>query len=245
MFAIMKRFIYPFVISVLLLSSAFAQGNQRIQNFEDWLTYYYLNPEPDKISLALKEITARGYFENDDAHAPLSGFFTEVFIANPQRIDAWVKPYVGVSKRHILYSALWASNSPQGRAALEQMAKAESPEEAKKIRALLASPPPTLESISISSPAALDYMWGRFMASGSAAPVNRIIDQMKFADSKGNVEAMLIGGAARWSVSANSRQHKKVLEIVKARSKTADPRTKKLLNEILADINVENTKNAR
>ena len=222
-----------------------AQGNRELPNLDEWMAYYYLNPEPDKIALALETITSKGFFENDDVQAPLSGFFSEVFIANPKRISAWVEPYIGVSKRHILYSALWASNSTQGRAALERMAKAESPEQAKKIRSLLASPPPTVESMSINSPAALDYLWGHFMASGSVAPVNRIIDQMKLADSKGNVEAMLIGGAAQWSVSANARQHKKVLEIVKARSGTADPQTKKLLNKILAGINAENIKNAR
>ena len=241
----MKRLLGSFAITLLLLSNAFAQGNREMQNLDEWTTYYYLNPEPDKIVLALKEITARGYFENDNVQAPLSGFFSEVFLANPERINTWVEPYIGIPKRHILYSALWASNSTQSRVALERMAKAVSPEEAKKILSLLASPPPTIESMSINSPSALDYLWGRFMASGSAAPVNRIIDQMKLTDSKGNVEAMLIGGAAQWSVSANDRQHKKVLEIVKARTVTADSQTKKLLNEILAGIDAAKTKNAR
>ena len=240
----MKSLLFTFVIGMLLLSSVLAQDNPGMKNLQEWFTYYYLNPEPDKISLTLKEITARGYFENDNVQGPLTGFFTEVFIANPQRIDDWVNPYIGVSKRHLLYTALWASNTPQGRAALEQMAKALSPEEAKKIQVLLASPPPTVESMTINSPAALDYLWGRFMASGSTAPVNRIIDQMKLADSKGNVETRLIGGAAQWSVSANARQHKKVLEVVKTRSNNADPQTKKLLDKILAGINPENTKNA-
>lgn len=241
----MKKLVLAFSISLFLLSNAFAQSDQGMQNLEEWTTYYYNNPEPDKIAPVLKVITDRGYFENDNAQAPLTGFFTEVFIANPERISAWVKPYIGIPKRHILYSALWMCDSAQCRAVLEQMAKAESPEEAKKISALLASPPPTIESMSINNPAALDYLWGRFMASGSAAPVERIIDQMKLAGSKENVEAMLIGGAAQWSVLANARQHKKVLEIVKNRRNNADPQTKALLNEILASINAENTSNAR
>jgi len=241
----MKQTISTFALVLLLVSHASAQGGHEIQDLERWMAYYYLNPQPDNVALALQTIKSKGFFENNDVQAPLSGFFSEVFSAHPEKINTWIEPYIGIPKRHILYSALWTSNTTQSRAALERMAKAVSPEEAKQIRSLLASSPPTVDSMLINSPAALDYLWGRFMASGSVAPVNRIIDQMKLVNSKGNIEAMLIGGAAQWSVSANARQHKKVLEIVKARAGAADPQTKKLLNEILAGIDAEKAKKAR
>lgn len=240
----MRRLLIPAIICLLLLVSTFARADQQLKDLDKWMTYYYLNPEPDKIALALESISDKGYFENNNAQAPLSGFFSEIFMAHPEKINDWVKPYIGIPKRHILYSALWTSGSPQSRAALEQMAEAASPEEAKMIRSLLATPPPTIESMSVNSPAAVDYLWGRFMASGSATPINRIIDQMKRANSEKISDDRLIGEAARWSISANARQHKRVLEIVILQSNTADPQTKQLLNEILAGINAENTKNA-
>jgi hypothetical protein len=63
--------------------------------------------------------------------------------------------------------------------------------------------------------------------------VNRIIDQVGLADKKGNTSLMLIGGAAQWSLSANVRQHARVLRIVKARAATATGDQRKVLDEIL------------
>ena len=122
------------------------------------------------------------------------------------------------------------------------MAQGTTPEEAKKLRGLASSPPPTVESMTIDGPASLDYMWGCFSASGSDKPVLRVIDQLKLVKTKGNVSAMLIGGAARWSLSANARQHERVLKIVKAKAETADPETKVLLKEILAGIDADKAK---
>ena len=232
-------------LSLLVLSVAGAQERVTPDQIEQWMAYYYLAPHPEEVASALEAVTAKGFFENDDVQAPLSGFFTEIFRANPDRIGGWVKPYVGIPNRHILYSALWMANSKEGRAALEQMAQSAAPEEAKTLRGLASSPPPTVESMAIDSPATLDYMWGYFSASGSDKPVLRVIDQMKLVNTKGNASAILIGGAAQWSVSANARQHEKVLKIVKENAKTADPETKALLEEVLAGIDAGRRKNDR
>lgn len=229
-------------LSFLVLSAASAQERATPDQLEQWMAYYYLAPHPEEVASALEAVTAKGFFENDDAQAPMSGFFTEIFRANPDKVGEWVKPYMGIPSRHILYSALWMANSKESRTALEKMAQRAAPEEAKALRALASSPPPTVESMTIDSPASLDYMWGYFSASGSDKPVLRVIDQMKLGNTKGNASAMLIGGAAQWSVSANARQHEKVLKIVKANVKTADPETKALLEEILAGIDAEKAK---
>jgi hypothetical protein len=115
-------------------------------------------------------------------------------------------------------------------------------EEGTALRVLRGSLPPTIESIPIDSPATLDFLWGCFFASGSDVPVLRIIDQMKLANRRGDANAMLIGGAAQWSVSANARQHEKVLAIVKERAKTADPETKAKLDEIASAVEAERPK---
>lgn len=206
------------------------------------MTYYYLDTRPDEVPAALEAMRAKGIFENDSVQAPMSGFFTEVFRANPDKLNDWIKPYIGVPNRHILYSGLWMANSKQSKAALEIMAKGATPTEAKRLRGLLSSPPPTIESMSVDSPASLDYFWGCFMASGFEAPVVRVIDKMKLVNTKGDIGTMMIGGAAKWSVSANARQHEKVLKIVKARVATADPETKSLLQEIVAAIDAEKSK---
>jgi hypothetical protein len=228
--------------TALAFASMVVRAGPSPDDLDQWTAHYYLDPKPDGVDAALRAITAKGFFENDDVQAPLSGFFTEVFRANPDRIEGWITPYIGVARRHILYSALWMANSKSSRAALERLANGATPDEARSLRSLLTTPPPTIESMAIDSPAALDYLWGCFLASGSDVPVLRIIDQLKLADVRGNLNAMMIGGAAQWSLSSNARQHDKVLSIVKVRMSTADRDTKAKLQEILSGIETERAK---
>ena len=52
------------------------------------MTYYYLDPSPAEVPRALQAVVEQGLFENDNAQAPLTGFFTGVFKANPSRYRA-------------------------------------------------------------------------------------------------------------------------------------------------------------
>jgi len=205
----MIKFVATLILG-LAFSLACADEIATPEEPDKWITYYYQHPNPEDVASALKAITAQGYFEIDGAQAPLSGFFAEIFRANPDRIDEWIEPYLGVPGRHILYSALWMANSAQSRAALKRLSISAAATDADKLQSLMETTPPTIESMNINSPAALDYLWGSFMATGSAEPVLRVIDQMKLSDVKGNTEVMMIGGAASWSVSANARQHPRV-----------------------------------
>jgi hypothetical protein len=237
----MNKFFWAW-LAFLVFSCASAREHSPPQQLEKWMTYYYLDPRPDEVPAALEALSAKGFFEKNNVQAPLSGFFTEVFRSNPDKLNEWIKPFIGVPNRHILHSSLWMANSKQSKAALEVMARGTTPTEAKRLKGLLSSPPPTIESMSVNSPASLDYLWGCFMASGSEAPVVRVIDKMKLVNIRGDATAMMIGGAAKWSVSANARQHEKVLKIVKARVEAADPETKALLQEIVAAIDAKKSK---
>jgi len=188
------------------------------RDFEQWVSFYYVHPAPEEIAEALRIVDSEGYFQNDNVQAPLSGFFAEVFRANPERISGWVAPYAGRKSMHILYSALWVADSSQSRAALALLQTIANPADRLLIESLLVGGPPSIGDTTVDSPAVLDYLWGRFMASGAEEPVIRVIQEMQSASPGSGTTQMLISGAANWSVSANARQHIRVLEIVKAQA---------------------------
>jgi len=204
------------------------------QNVEAWVTSYYLAPKPDEVADALAVLAAKGLLDTGQAEAPLSGFFAEVFRANPGRVDQWVQPYIGVPKRYVLYTALWVANTGESQFALRRMADMAPMEEGAALRVLRSSPPPAIETISIDRPAMLDFLWGSFWATGSEVPVLRIIDQMKLANRSGDATAVLIGTTAQSSLSVAAKQHAKVLAIIKERATTADPETRAKLDEIIS-----------
>ena len=229
----MRKFLF---VLTLALISASTDSRERVsaQNVEAWISSYYLAPKPDEVADAIAVLAAKGLLESGQAEAALSGFFAEVFRANPGRVEDWVQPYLGLPKRFVIYTALWMAHSRESMFALGRMADVAPFEEATALRVMRGSLPPSIESMPIDSPATLDFLWGCFFASGSEVPVLRIIDQMKLADRRGDANTMLIGGAAQRSVSANAKQHERVLSIVKERAKTADPDTKAKLDEILS-----------
>ena len=74
------------LIALVVVSTAAAKDRAPPEQLDQWVTFYYLDPRPDEVSAALQAITKQGLFENDNVQAPLSGFFTEVFRANPDRV---------------------------------------------------------------------------------------------------------------------------------------------------------------
>ena len=111
-------------VLALALVSADADSRERVsaQNVEAWVTSYYVAPKPDEVAEALAVLAAKGLLESGQAEAALSGFFAEVFRANPGRVEGWVQPYVGLPKRFVLYTALWMAHSRESMFALRRMA---------------------------------------------------------------------------------------------------------------------------
>src|SRR5262245_17672008 len=97
----------------LALSCGSSGGKDRVsdRNIEAWVTTYYLAHKSDEVADALSVLAAKGLLGGGKAEATLSGFFAEVFRANPGRVDQWVQPYVGVPKRDVIYTALWVANT--------------------------------------------------------------------------------------------------------------------------------------
>lgn len=84
------------------------------------------------------------------------------------------------------------------------------------------------------SPEHLDYLWSEFIATGSEAPVKKIIGVLGYPDTGMN---MVLIGAAEWSLTSNARHHEKVYSIIQEQFFTASGQTKEKLKKILSDIN--------
>jgi hypothetical protein len=109
-------------------------------------------------------------------------------------------------------------------------------------------------NVPVDHPLVLDALWGTFMATGEAAPVECIIAVLPWVwqldsrntpqDAQGNRQLdfrFLIGGAAEWSLSSNARQHPKVLAICEAvMGKTGDDKLADALTRIVTSAKAEN-----
>ena len=85
----------------------------------------------------------------------------------------------------------------------------------------------------------LDALWGNFMATGNKAPVQRIMTTLPWIDVKGDINRLLIGGAARWSLTSNAVQHQRIMQFCEEDVSTQSKKVAAKLREVIANAKKE------
>lgn len=209
------------------------------KDFSKWMTYYYLEPQPEKIPAAIKFYADSPLFGKVSSRMPMIAFFAATLKDNSELMK---KVYTNIfnsdslNSKVLLLRALWLVNNSESKEFINK-AKTEwkSDEISKQIEDILAMPAPNIFNDQIKDPALLDMLWANFLATGDSAAVKRIISVLHFKKD-GHGMDILIAGAAEWSLSSNAIQHRKVYEICKEELKNSDGETKKILEEIIKKV---------
>jgi hypothetical protein len=199
-----------------------------------WMTYYYLHPQPDLLVPALLYADTSGLV--DKGQAPLTAFVSRIFANNPQRISGWTEQLKALSNhsKPMLWTALWWSNTAEGKQSLEGLVNTLDGTQATEVHSQMGHAPEPLESMDIKTPEVLDELWGAFSATGDEKYVDRLISVLPWQNNAGDYMRMSIGAAARWSLTSNAQQHPAVMKAcVKARD--TQPQLKGILDKIIAD----------
>jgi hypothetical protein len=209
---------------------------QSAQDLIQWMTYYYMHPQPDLLVPALLYADANGLVQKGEA--PLTAFVSRVFAQNPKRIGPWVDQLntaLSPKSKPMLWSALWWSNTPEGKEQLNKLAQALPEKSQGLVLAQMVKPAVPIESMEMKSPEVLDELWGAFSATGDEKYVSRLMTALPWIyDPSGDFNKLSIGGAARWSLTSNAQQHPKVMKMcLKARE--TRPELRKALDQVLAD----------
>lgn len=164
---------------------------------------YYTRPQPELIATAIEALGPSGFAE--DRAEIFIGFFAEVFAANPVRLHEWRK-------------AVDRQKGP-AREVLRQALKLSEPGE------LLAA---EFASIEFN-----DRCWGAFFASGNAAWLRKLAEQLPLID-KSDARLFWAGATAMWSLARNASVHPLVrLTLVEVMAES-DARTSNLIEEVLS-----------
>jgi hypothetical protein len=212
-------------------------AQENLQQLGQWMSHYYDRPAPDQFTQWLIDVSAAGAFEKPSARFPLMIFTSEVLKINPGRGSQWCKELASIppANKAFIGWSFYNSNIPAAKECVEsQLGLAET--DIKKIMSSARFDPLAKEP---SSPADLDMLWAIFSATGSDVAVNRIIDVLARPSPEkgtpGSIEMIMMKGSAKWSISSNMRQHKRVAEIVKNRRSTESGVLQKELDETIAN----------
>ncbi|WP_133247268.1 hypothetical protein [Azospira sp. I13] len=204
----------------------------------EWMAHYYQRPDPAGVADWVRQGSAAGMFEKPGSRFPVMVFLAEIMKQNPARHSAWCQAWGELPAEHRLYLA-WAlrnAASPSLEACLGAGLKL-TEEQRRKLQAA-----PRFDALArpAASPTDLDMLWAVFMATGNGDAVQRIIDVLAGPEPRqgepGAVNALLLRGAARWSLGSNMRQHARVAALVKERRARESGPLAAVLDELLARL---------
>ncbi len=221
----MQKFIFVIAsILVLFAVDTFACFETEEQ-FEEAMTYYYQNNEPNKLICGLEYYSDGPLFQNKKIRMPIAHFYAAAFNKSPEFLNKLYEQMsaTGSDKAKIFaLHVFWVINSEKSLALLNHAEESWNHPEISRIANLMkTNKPKDLLNIAPQTPGDLDNLWATFFASGDPLAIEQIASTLPLIENGHGVE-IIIGGSAKWSLTSNYRQHSIVKKIVQELSKKTD-----------------------
>jgi hypothetical protein len=214
---------------------------------EQWISYYYKNPQPNITPMAIDALRKGGYLSTERSVEPISVLLSFIFRFNPEKIETWLAPFREIPNHEklVIAQALWYSNTLQARNYLATMLETANNELKELINSLLRESPQEIDQIPIFYPSILDMLWAAFMATGDEKYVIRLMSVLPYVNAKDNPTKQMIGDTAKWSLMSNAIKHEKVKFICVNQLTRQSEDIASILKEIVTETeNLGSTKNS-
>ena len=240
-------------------SAAFSSTDAMLR----WINGYRRRPDPDNLPALVQALSAMQAFKDAESAGAYIGFTAGVLGANPARAELLVAKMLSIDPadqwvlvRAIAYSGLpnwrellatFVDRMPSRRAMIDKyldgklptldqiayriakpgmLARIEAaftPENARPPKPVLLEPSPEL----------IDVLWGSYLATGTAAPVERIIKLLPLANDKDSVDNLTTGSAAKFTLASNAVRDLELLAILKRAAKTEPQDVTVVLDDVI------------
>jgi len=209
------------------------------QEFGSWLAGYYRHPDAGKIPAALRYYCDTPLFDNVNNRMPIASFFAALF-----RTDAVLteKVYRGIdaggsdNEKVFMSHILWLADTAKSRQLLGQIDGAWKSEAVQQIRERMRGKAPRdVMTASVEDPSHVDKLWLTFFATGDGSLVRKVISLLHLQQEGQGLQVML-GGAARSSLTSNAYQHEKVFQICREELKRSKGATRESLEQVIQDV---------
>lgn len=213
-YAVTMKHLCAAAVALLFFASPCAQA---AADADTAFICYYLAPNPQSVPDLLGAIDSVAAPMRETADWAVGMFLAEIFMQHPETAQEMRKRRDAHSLRGRYAVALAACQAklPDLRAFVEYMLY-EDPLRKTREKMLSGEFPP-LADIPVRNAAALDALWGGFMASGKTVYVEKIITALGYAvNAKGKRVPTVVQMAARWSLTSNAARHPLVLAACRA-----------------------------
>ena len=200
-----------------------------------WMNTYRQTSEPERLPAAVKAMVSTGVTKDMDQAGVYVGFTAGVLGSNPDRAEKLISDMFPLepADQVLLIRAIAYSGLPDWK---ELMGKFVERMPARKvlIEKYLFQGKPTLSDLPFEDNAAtLDINWGYYFATGSEAPLQRILGALAWSLDRDDVDKLTIGAMAKWTLAQNASHDAELLAALKGLSGRQKPEVRKPLTEVI------------
>ncbi len=201
----------------------------------EWMNGYRLKPEPKRLPEAVRAMVKSSVTKDMDQAGVYIGFTAGVIGSNPENAEKLITEMFPLDPQDqvLLIKAIAYSGLPDWK---ELMLKFVERMPARKvlIDKFVFAKKPTLENLPFEeSSSAIDINWGYYFATGSEAPVRRIVTALAWSQDKNNVEKLTMGAMAKWTLAQNASRDMDLLQMLKAIEAEDKTAARASLNEVI------------
>ena len=226
-----------------------------------WISGYRVKPDPAYVPRAVQALSKLGAFKETETAGVYVGFIAGIIGSNPAKADEMIAAMLPLQEsdqwaivRAIAYSGLpdwkglmtrFITRLPAREAMIDrfllgelptlaQVSYSEEPSTLDKIKHLFKDKKPAKrgESLEVSGEV-LDTFWGYYFATGSFAPVSRIVAMLPWSKAGGNADRITVGSMAKFTLASNASRDGKLLAMLKDAAQHQPKEIKPVLDEVV------------
>lgn len=195
---------------------------------------YYRMRDAEKVSCVIHLLNSHD-ITADKLLGPVSGFYSEVFRENTERLDGWIKGIDQLSEdiKHLFLIALWMSGTTQAKQYLQNMVDQSDDDSKAGLQEFVDYEPPDLRMKVPESHVEADMLWGAFFATGDPVFVRNLIEAATYYNNRENYKIFVSAALAKWSLASNAQHHELVLQVLEEALTNYDGTDKEIIKDIL------------
>ncbi len=216
-------------------SKAKPQPFSRNEELLKWINTYRLNPEPKRLPSAVKAMSDFGAIKDMDQAGVYIGFTAGVIGSNPDAAEQLITQMFPLSPEDqvLIIKAMAYSGLSDWKGLLTKFVE-RMPARKVLIDKYLFGNKPVLADLPLGDDSsAIDINWGYYFATGSEAPVKRIVSALAWSLDKNEVDKLTIGAMAKWTLAQNASHDSDLLAMLKGMSSGETPAVRAPLAEVI------------
>lgn len=222
------------MVLAVLVSVAFIAGNNaamakpakekeppqfaKAEELLAWINGYRLNPGPKRLPAAIKAMQQFGITQDMDQAGVYIGFTAGVIGSNPQDAETLISSCFPLppADQVLLIKAIAYSGLPEWKDLLIKFVERMPARKVLIDKYLFANKPVLADLPMGDDSTTIDINWGYYFATGSEAPVRRIVSALAWTLDRNEIEKLTIGAMAKWTLAQNASRDPDLLAMLKS-----------------------------